>query len=358
MHLQLFAEDKQHPATPRHRQRARRRGQVFRSPEVNSAAVLLVSFGILVALGSFILDQVLALFRTALGQWVHTPLAVDSVLGLGAVAGRTWALAMLPILLGVAVAAVAANAAQVGLLFTLEPLSPRFNRINPVEGVRRIFSRRSLFELGKGIFRVTLVGTISYGVLRNAVEAIVSRSDGDIPAIIRIVGQHGASLAWRAIGVLAVIATADYLYQRYEHERSLMMTHQQLKDEFRETEGDPVLRSRIRKRQRELAQARMLQEVRHADVVVVNPTHYAVALRYDPETMTAPVCCAKGRDWLALRIRELAKQYQVTWVEDRFLARSLYAAVEVGQPVPPALYGAVAEVLAFVWRLRGKTLPD
>lgn len=358
MNLQLFADDKKHPATPRHRQRARQKGQVFRSSEVNAAVVLLAGIGVIVLLGNTLLSQIVSLFHQALGQWtlMTSSWATDTAIAIGTTAGRTWFLTTVPLLAALALTALLANALQVGLVWTLEPVNPNLNRINPIEGAKRIFSRRSLFELGKGIFKVLLVVVVSYGVLRQAVNAVITRSDGDVAAIISIVGDYGLSLVWRAVGVLAVVALLDYLYQRFEYERNLMMTHQQVKDELKETEGDPHLRARIRKRQRELAQMRMLQDVAEADVVITNPTHYAVALKYDPEKMSAPVCCAKGKDWLALRIREIARQHNVTWVEDRYLARTLYGSVELGQPVPPALYKAVAEVLAFVWRLKGRSL--
>jgi len=356
INLQLFAEERQFPATPRRRQEARRRGQVFRSLEVSSAVILLGGLATLQFFGPYIYGRMTGLIHEALVVWTRMELTTATVSGLAGQVVWTFLLAVLPLLGVLAVLGLAVNAAQTGLVWSVEPLAPRLSRINPLEGARRIFSRRALFELGKSLLKVALVAAVTYGAIRTAVESVVARSGADVRSLAAAVGSHALGLGWRAALVLAVVAALDYLYQRYEYEQSLKMTRQEIKEELRQTEGDPLLRSRIRRRQRELAQARMLQEVRRADVVITNPTHYAVALRYDPETMDAPVCCAKGKDHMALRIRQIARECNVTWVEDRFLARSLYHAVDVGEPVPESLYEAVAEVLAFVWRLRNRTL--
>lgn len=356
INLQLFAEERQFPATPRRRQEARRRGQVFRSMELSSAAILMGGLAALQFFGSATFTHMGRLFHEALSTWTRMELTTAAVAGLSTQVIRTFLLAILPMLAVLAVLGLAVNAAQTGLAWSMEPLSPRLSRINPLEGAKRIFSRRALFELGKSLVKVALVGAVTYSAFRGAVQAVVARTGSDVPTLASTVGGHALALGWRAAVVLVVVAVFDYLYQRYEYEQSLKMTRQEVKEEIRQSEGDPQLRSRIRRRQRELAQARMLQEVRRADVVITNPTHLAVALRYDPETMDAPVCCAKGKDHLALRIRQIAKEHDVTWVEDRFLARSLYHAVDVGEAVPESLYQAVAEVLAFVWRLRNRGL--
>ncbi|HEY8449432.1 MAG TPA: EscU/YscU/HrcU family type III secretion system export apparatus switch protein [Bacillota bacterium] len=356
--LQLFAEDRRHPATPRRRLEARRRGQVFRSAELGAAAMLLAATALVSVAGAYSFKQMLALLRRALGEWAREPLALADALALGQEAAGALLVALLPLTLGVAVTGLLIGIAQVGPIWSFEPITPRLNRINPLAGLQRMFSRRSAFELAKGLIKLALVGAVTYGAFRHALTVVVELSGAEVPVLAAALGREGLGLAWRAGLALAAVAVLDYLYERHEYERSLMMSPQELKEELRESEGDPQLRSRIRRRQRELAQARMLQEVRRADVVIFNPTHYAVALRYDPDTMAAPMCCAKGKDWMALRIREIARRYDITWVEDRFLARALYTAVEPGEMVPESLYQAVAEVLAFVWRLRGRTLAD
>ena len=358
INLQLFAEERQHPATPRRRQEARRRGQVFRSLELSSALILAGGLLALQLAGDHIWSRTSALFHRALGDWARREITADQALELGMAAGSVFASAVLPVMLSLLVVGLAVNVAQVGPVLSTEPLSPRLSRINPVEGFKRIFSRRAAFEFVKSLLKVTLVAAVTYGAFRKAVQGVVALTGAEVGTLAGAVGRYALSMSWQAALALVAVAGLDYLYQRYEYEQSLKMTRQELKEELREAEGDPHLRARIRRRQRELASMRMLQEVRRADVVITNPTHYAVALRYDPATMAAPVCCAKGKGHLALRIREIARQYGVTWVEDRFLARSLYQSVDVGEAVPEALYEAVAEVLAFVWRLRNRKLSD
>lgn len=358
INLQLFAEERQFPATARRRQEARRRGQVFRSLELTSALILAGGLLALQFFGSYTWSRVSGLFHLALGDWARREITAAQALELGMASGRAFVAGVLPVLLSLLVVGLAVNVAQVGPVLSVEPLSPRLSRINPAEGFKRIFSRRAAFELGKSLLKVALVAAVTYGAFRRAVQGVVALTGAEVGPLAAAVGRYALAMSWQAALALVAVAAVDYLYQRHEYEQSLKMTRQELKEELREAEGDPQLRARIRRRQRELAAMRMLQEVRRADVVITNPTHYAVALRYDPATMAAPVCCAKGKGHMAVRIREVARQHGVTWVEDRFLARSLYQSVDVGEAVPEALYEAVAEVLAFVWRLRNRKWSD
>lgn len=361
INLQLFAEDGQErnlPATPRRRQQARERGQVFRSGELSAAVLLLAGTATLYLAGSRIAAWVFSLFRTAVIDWSTEPLSVDAALALGRFIVVDMAWALLPLLAVLVCIGVAVNAAQVGLLFTLHPLSPKLSRINPLEGLKRIFSKRSLFEFGKGIVKIALITGLSIGVLRSAFVAAMTGMGEAVPRLTTVFGGYVWQLLWIAGAALVAVAALDYAYQRYEYERNLRMSLQEVKDEHRQTEGDPLLRSRIRQRQREMVQARMFRDLAESDVVVTNPTHLAVALRYDPQTMAAPVVTAKGAGHLALRIREAARAYGIVWVQDKFLARALYRQVDIGEQVPESLYQAVAEVLAFVWRLRGRRISE
>lgn len=351
INLQLFAEERQFPATPRRRQEARRRGQVFRSLEVSSAVILLGGLATLQFFGPYIYGRMTGLIHEALVVWTRMELTTATVSGLAGQVVWTFLLAVLPLLGVLAVLGLAVNAAQTGLVWSVEPLAPRLSRINPLEGARRIFSRRALFELGKSLLKVALVAAVTYGAFRTAVESVVARSGADVRSLAAAVGSHALGLGWRAALVLAVVAALDYLYQRYEYEQSLKMTRQEIKEELRQTEGDPLVRRRIRERQRRIASQRMMQQVPTADVVITNPTHVAVALRYDAATMEAPVVVAKGAGYVARRIREVAMEHGVVVVEDVWLARTLYQSADIGDPIPENLYRAVARVLAFAYRV-------
>lgn len=354
--LQLFArDDARAPASPRKRRRAREQGQVPRSAELVAAAALLAG-GLAVRAGG----------RRA-WEGFQRLLAADPVAGggdagwaldrLASAAAVFWA-ALLPVAGAAAAAAVAVGVAQTGGLLSLQPLAPRLDRVDPIRGLARIFSGRGLFELGKALVKFALVALLAYGPVRAGIAALAG-AVGEPPARVAAVAAGGMwQLFVRCAAAALVFGALDYAVQRWRWERDLAMTPQEVKEELRDTEGDPTVRARLRRRQRELSRRRMLLDVRRADVIVTNPTHLAVALRYDPATMAAPVVVAKGQGPMARLIRSVGRRYGVPWVEDRFLARALYGAVRVGEPIPESLYAAVAEVLAFVWRLRGRSLAD
>lgn len=240
---------------------------------------------------------------------------------------------------------------QVGFHVSTESLAPQLGRINPVEGAKRIFSKRALVELAKATLKIAVIGYMAYMAVKPDL--------GKLPSLLYMEPPEAAAFAARLVGKIALwigscmlaVAAIDYLYQRWEHEDSIKMSVQDIKDELKQTEGDPYIRSAIRARQRQLAQSRMMQAVPTADVVITNPTHVAVAIRYDAPSMNAPVIVAKGIALIAERIREIAKDNNVPIVENPPLARTLHELGEVGQEIPVELYQAVAEVLAYVYRL-------
>lgn len=355
MDLQLFAEDRPFPASPRKRQEARRRGQVFRSQEASAAAVVvavLVACRYLLPLGTRAWEEMV------IALWSR-PLPDLGAGNLGLVVlpvGRALALGMLPLMGAALLAGLAVNLGQVGLLFTSAPLSPDLGRLDPVRGLGRLFSRRSLVELLKGILKVAILGYVCYLTISSQRDLLATLPLLPLGESLRLAAGVAYRMVLWAGGGLVTLAVTDWFYQRWEYEVSLRMSRQELKEEYRQMEGNPELRARIRRRQREISRLRMLSEVARADVVVRNPTEYAVALRYDPATMEAPVVVAKGKGYLARRIIALARKHWVTVVENRQLARSLYSLVEVGHAIPPQLYQAVAEVLAFVYRLTGRQI--
>ncbi|MBX6351227.1 MAG: EscU/YscU/HrcU family type III secretion system export apparatus switch protein [Clostridia bacterium] len=353
MDLQRFAEERRFPATPRRRREARRRGSVARSADL-SAAVVWLSGIALVQLSAGRAAETLGAF--AVRAWSWRPDAADgssllALLGAGAEAGRA---AVVPILAGAAAVALAAGVAQTGPAFVPGQLLPQWSRVNPLAGLGRLFSGRTLLELVKTLVKLAALGALAYGGVVRAVREMPVWLESGVGQAAESALRLSLSLLWEFGLVLLLVGAADWAYQRAVLERNLRMTREELREELRESEGDPELRARIRRRQREIARRRMLADVRLADVVVTNPTHYAVALRYRPGLEDAPVVLARGKGHLALRIRELAYRHGVTVMEDPPLAQALYAGTKVGQPIPIALYQAVARVLAYVWRLKGR----
>lgn len=260
-----------------------------------------------------------------------------------------------PLMGAVVLAGFAANALQVGLVLSGEPLSPKGSRLDPIAGIGRMFSVRSAVELIKGLAKTALIAYMVFAFLKAEYPTVVRLMGADPGQIAAGIGGLMFRMLFRAAIALLVIAAVDYGFQRYQHEKNLRMTKQEVKEDFKRSEGDPLVKSRIRQRQRQMARNRMMQQVPEADVVVTNPTHYAVALKYDADTMTAPVVLAKGQRLVAERIKEIARESKVPMVENVELARALYKSTEVGDEVPAALYLAVAEILAYVYRLSGRT---
>jgi flagellar biosynthetic protein FlhB len=340
-------------ATPRRRQEARKRGQVARSAELSSFLLLLAG---LIAL-TFLAPRVGGGLRRLMVGGVQAAFTVSvSPLTLPGLS-RLWVgqgLALLAPLWGVLLT-VGAGAAlvQVGLQINPSLIAPKLDRIDPGAGLRRIFSARSAFELCKGLLKMALMLLITWITLRGESRALIGLGDLELLPGLVVLGKIALKLAGRLVLLMAVLAIADYAFQRWQHEKDIMMSMQELKQEFKETEGDPLLKSRLRALQREMAVARMMDDVKRADAVVANPTHVAVALLYD-ETMVAPTVLAKGRNLIAERIKERAREAGVPVVENPLLARALHAECKVGQTVPLKYFQAVAELLAAVYRIRGK----
>ncbi|MDR3288290.1 MAG: flagellar biosynthesis protein FlhB [Peptococcaceae bacterium] len=339
-------------ATPRKRQDARKKGQVLRSQEIVSALMLLAFVLLLKIWASPMVVKMSQLMTYTYGlsaDWTIKSIAslMLNVLFIGVqVAAPFFAV-------GVAVA-TAANYFQVKGLFTIEPLKPQLSRISPMKGAKRMFGVRAWVELGKSLFKVSIIGYFLYACIRDNMEVFPALQQIDVRQGAILLGSALQTMAWKIALAFLIIAVIDYLYQWWDYEKNLRMSHQDLKDEYKQTEGNPQLKAEIKKKQRALSMRRMMQDVAKADVVITNPTHFAVALRYALTEKDAPYVLAKGRDEVALRIKEKAKEYDIVIVENKPLARVLYSKVEIGQKVPADLYKAVAEVLAFVYRLKKK----
>lgn len=344
--------EKNFQATPRRRQEARKKGQVFKSTEMVSALMLVSFIGLLKFYVPTMLVKAQAIFPYVYGlsvEWTTRSIAslmVDILwMGIQMVA---------PLFIVGVVIATGANYLQVRSLFTIEPLKPQLSRISLINGAKRMFGVKAWVELAKSLLKVIFIGYFLYATIRDNFEVF--------PAMARFTVGQGAvyiggliiDLGWKIALSFFVIAGIDFLYQWWDYEKNLKMSHEELKQEYKQTEGNPQIKSEIKRKQRALAMSRMMQDLKTADVVVTNPTHYAVALRYDPKENSAPVVVAKGADEIAQRIKQLAKEYGIITMENKPLARALFAQAEIGQAVPAELYKAVAEVLAFVYRLKRK----
>jgi len=348
-------QERSEKATGKRRMEARKRGQVAISREIPSTLILFTLLGVFVFAGPHLLDQLTRLVAGIFGRLhsirIHT-LGDAGALMLDLTETSLWLLA--PVCLPLMVAGFIGNVAQIGFELHTEAMSPKFSKLNPMAGLKRIVSTRGLVELVKSLLKIVFVGAIAWSVVSGYLTEFPSLVRRDVGGIWDFTHTAAFKIILYVCLALIVLAALDCLYQRWQHEESLKMTKQEIKDERRQTEGDPQVKSRIRSLQRQAAYQRMMAEVPTSDVVITNPTHLAVALRFDPAEMTAPRVTAKGADYIAERIRETAREHNVPIVENKPLAQTLFKMTELGDYIPADLYRAVAEVLAYVYRLKGK----
>ncbi len=345
-------QDKTEPATPKKREDARKKGQVANSREIPSVLILLSAMMVFYFGGSWMFLQVGEVMKRLFVQAGQIQFSPESAHMLFWFLFKKVTVIIAPLAVVVAFAGTLGNVAQVGFLLTGEPLVPKLSKINPLQGMKRLVSLKSLIELIKAIFKVIIIGGVAYVMLRNEFEEIPALTALSLPEILSFVGQLSLKLGFYTCIVLIVLAGIDLVFQRWQHERDQRMTKQEVKDEFRQQEGDPMVRSRIRSIQREMAMRRMMDQVPEATVVITNPTHLAVALKFTRD-MLAPQVVAKGANKIAEHIKTIAEAHDIPIVEQKPLARALYKDVEIGDYIPGVLYHAVAEILAFVYRLKG-----
>jgi flagellar biosynthetic protein FlhB len=266
-----------------------------------------------------------------------------------------FAVLLWPFLLLALIIGIAATALQIGWLFTLKPLQPKISKMNPIKGAQKLVSKKALFEVAKSVMKLAIVVIIVATTVRNNIEEILLLPQASLGSTLEFYVYLAGTIMLKCSLLLILIAVLDYLFQRYEMEEQMKMTKKELKDEHKETEGDPQLKQKMKSIQKEMANKRMMQEVPQSDVVITNPTHVAVALAYRRDEMDAPQVVAKGEDQLAQRIRSLARESDVPVLENPPLARALNK-VEVGDAIPPDMYKAVAEILAYVYNLKGQRL--
>jgi flagellar biosynthetic protein FlhB len=346
-------QEKTEVPTEKKRRESREEGQVAFSKELSSAALLAGIVLTLVATSPIILDAMRQLMSQIFRDLAQSEeLSIDSIFTLSGEILSIILPAFAPFAAVIIFVGIFASVLQVGVLITFKAIAPKFNKISPLTGLKRLFSSQSLADFLKSMAKLIIVGFVGYLTYIDKITELNGLSVSTPESILIYNFTVVAEVAGKIVLALVAIAIFDYFYQRWHHEQQLMMTKQEVKDETKQTEGDPQLKARIRQIQREMSNARMMQEVPKADAVIVNPTHFSVAILYDRDVMSAPEVIAKGADHLALRMRTVARENNVPILERPELARDLYANVEIGDDIPERFYKAIAEILAFVYRLR------
>lgn len=347
-------ESRTEKPTPRRLQKAREKGQIARSKEVPSAVVLMGSLLFLAFAGPQLLNSLEAQLRAYLRLKPAGDFTISYVTGLAHAVMSQLLLLIGPLLLVAVVLSAGANLVQGGLTFSWHQLGFHFDKLNPKTGLSKLFSKQGVVEVLKSVALLAVITVVSYRVISDNLGLYPRLVLVDARQLLYWTATVSYQVCVRVGAVLLLIAAADFAFQKYRFFEQLKMTKQEVKDEYKELEGDPLTRARIRRIQREMARKRMMAEVPAADVVITNPTHYAVALSYKMESMDAPKVVAKGVGFLAIKIKELAQQHDIPLVENPSLARTLYKTVEVGAFIPVQLYQAVAEILAYIYKIRNK----
>ncbi|HEN20535.1 MAG TPA: flagellar biosynthesis protein FlhB [Desulfobacteraceae bacterium] len=346
-------QEKTEAATPRHRQKARQKGQVAKSREIPSVLILMCALAVFSFLGPWMFWKISGAMKMIFQGIGAFDIDTGSLHSVFLDIFQQIAIILTPLMFTVLVAGIAGNILQFGFLLTSKPLSPDLSRLDPIKGIRKLLSLRSLVELVKSLFKVVFIGIVAFLVIRGELAGIPSIVQLDVGGILAFIAKVSFKVCFYTCLALIVLAILDYTYQRWQHEKDLRMTKQEVKDDYKQTEGDPNVKARIRSIQREMARARMMEQVPDADVIVTNPTRLAIALKFDSEVMIAPKVTAKGAGYIAEKIKEIAKENDVPIVENKPLAQALYKTVDLGEFVPIDLYRAVAGVLAYVYKIKG-----
>lgn len=353
--LQLFAGEKTEPATEKKRREAVQQGNVAKSQDLASVIILLAGFLMLRFYGPELYGLCGEYMRYTMGTAIHNNLSLPETIMLFNQLIYLLIKILAPFMTAIMLSAVAANMIQTGFLFRFEPMTPNLDRLNPISGLQNVFSWKLVAELIKSILKIMVVAYIPYATLREQMPMIIRFIQLEpMPALI-ILLKIIFYMAIKIILVLLALALADWAFQKWRYEENLKMSKEEIKEEYKQREGDPRIKQKIREKQRQAANRRMMDEVPKATVVVTNPTHIACALKYDPQTSSAPIVVAMGAGLIARRIKEIASENNVPIFENKPLARALYKMVEVGDEIPSDLYGAVVEILAQVYRKKNQS---
>lgn len=349
-------QERTEKATPRRRQKAREEGKVAKSAELNGAAIIMVGFTAIFLLGPYLAEHMQDLMRSIMANaptiatndpsFYHT--FTDYAMKFFTVVG--------PVFLVMVLVGLGVNIAQVGFKISSKALEPKMDKLNLAQGLKRLVSARSLFNGARDIVKLLVIGLVAFFVIRDEFDSFFLLPDMSVGQLATTMGRLALIVALKVGSVILVIAALDYAYQKYEFEKSIKMSKQEIKEEYKDTEGSPQIKSRIRQLQREMSRKRMMADVPTADVVVTNPTHLAVALKYDPDVSDAPIIVAKGARLIAQKIKEIAREHGIPVIEDKPLARALYKMCDIGDFIPAKLFRAVAELLAHVYKVKGKVV--
>ena len=361
MNLQYFADgpggEKTEDATAKHLSDARKEGQVAKSQELITAVMLFSLFIALKVFGGYLGNSLAKTFYKCYGYISVYAVEIANVGNLSAMLRTAMfdiMLITLPIFVFAVVVAFLLNVLQVKWQVTAKPLMPKFNRLNPVSGFKKIFSKEKLFELIKSVAKIILIFYVAYDTIRDEVDKITILYDLGLWQAVIYITDLVVDMGIKISAVYLVLGLADLIYNRIKFKNDMKMTKQEVKDEYKQQEGDPQVKGRIKSKMREASMQRMMQKMPEADVVITNPTHFACAIKYDKEQAAAPILLAKGADHLAQKIKEVAKEFNVPIVENKPLARMLYYNVDLDAEIPQELYQMTAEVLAYVYQLKNK----
>jgi flagellar biosynthetic protein FlhB len=349
------AGERTEEATQTRRDEFRSRGQVAHTKELGSGLILLFAFIIIYMSGQFFFKQILELFEASFGVNLSQAVRDDNYNEILKVALTKFVLLFMPIGLITVTIGVLSSIFQIGILNVEDALEPNFDKINPINGLQRLFSFKSIVEGIKSLLKICLVIYLLYWILSKELITISNLMDFSVMELLQFVGRKTGQLVGLVALLMIFIAVADYFYQRWDLEKQMMMTKQEIREEIKSREGNPMIKSRVRRIQREIANRRMMQNVPKADVIITNPTHIAVALKYD-KNLPAPQLIAKGGDLIAEKIKAIAREHGIPIVENKPLARTIFKTLEIGQVVPRELFVAVAEVLSYVYKLKKKAM--
>jgi flagellar biosynthesis protein FlhB len=349
-------QEKTETATGKKREKAREEGQVVKSAEIASVSVLLVGISVMYMFGAYFYPKLEGVLREMLRFEKVPELDIPACILLLKKSMLYFLKMVLPLMGAAFMTAFAVNYAQVGFYPTAKAIAFKISKFDIIKGFGRLFSLRSLMELLKSILKLTVIGTVAYFAVRGEIDELLKLYDAEVAYIFLFLLKGFFKIFIWVLIVMMVVAVADYSYQKWQYEKDLKMTKQEVKEEHKEMEGDPQIKSRIRSIQIQAARKRMMKAVPKADVVVTNPTHLAVAIQYDPLKMAAPIVSAKGAGLVAERIKAIAAEHKIPVVENKELARNLYKSIEIGGPVGSEFFKGVAELLAYVYKLKGKTV--
>lgn len=352
----MAGEEKTEKATPKKRRDQRKEGNVLQSKEIVTAASVLGIFALVRILAGYMMKCILAFSESIFERSGTYDVNADTVMPLVVEMMTVVVMIVGPVCAGAMLLGIIPTVAQTRGLFTMKALKPKFSRLNPLEGIKKLFSAQAIIGILKGLIEVIAIGWMVYNEISERLPRILSLMDTGLMQGLAYAALSIFDVVMLICILLVFVAAGDFLFQWWQFEKKLRMSKQEVKEEFKQMEGDPQVKSKIKQRQQQMAQSRMMQEVPTADVIIRNPTHYAVALRYDQDKNRAPQVVAKGKDYLAQKIVQIAEENDVYTMENPPLARALYAQVDLGREIPVELYDAVAEVLTVVYREKNKTL--